>query len=319
MKPPYTITSDIFNIALNISEKLGAINAIHMERQDPELRKNNRIKTIQSSLEIEGNTLSLDQVTAIFNNKRVIGKKNEILEVKNAIATYDNLNILKAHSIPSFRNAHKILMNGLIANAGKFRTKSVGIVKGTKIAHVAPPGSLITGLMKDLFNYLKKDTDSVLIKSCVFHYEMEFIHPFMDGNGRMGRLWQSLILSEHYPIFSFLPIETIIKNKQQDYYDVLGYCDKKGESTEFIKFMLEIILTALDDVVNIPRTKSLTTADRLKMAKEHFDIESFQRKDYMLLFKEISAPTASRDLKYGVDKNLIRKKGKHRLTEYLFK
>ena len=167
------------------------MNSAHLNKPPTELRKKNRIKTIHSSLEIEGNALTVEQITAIIENKRVIGSKKDILEVKNAIAVYDSLDKLNPYNFESFCEAHELLMKGLIESAGKLRNKSVGIAKGSELTHIAPPSEMLKPLMNDLFDYLKNDDDLVLIKSCVFHYEMEFIHPFEDGNGRIGRLWQT--------------------------------------------------------------------------------------------------------------------------------
>ena len=318
MKPPYAITGKILKLIASISEKIGEVNAAHLSKPPTELRKKNRIKTIHSSLEIEGNTLTIEQITAIVENKRVIGPKKDILEVKNAIAVYDYLDKLNPHSFYSFCEAHGILMNGLIESAGRLRSKSVGIMKGSKVAHVAPPGEMLKPLMNDLFNYLKNDEDLPLIKSCVFHYEMEFIHPFIDGNGRMGRLWQTLILKESYPVFEFLPIETIIKERQEKYYEALGKADNSGESTLFIEFMLEVILESLEDLLNIQNV-SLTNIDRINLFKSVIKDDYFSRKDYLKNFREISSPTASRDLKFAVENGLVEKTGDKNSTIYKYK
>jgi Fic family protein len=317
MKPPYEITSQILSQIASISERIGEVNAVHLSKPPTELRKRNRIKTIQSSLEIEGNTLTVEQITDLLNNKRIIAPQKDIIEVKNAIKVYDRLNNFNVYSIKSLCDAHKILMMDLIQDAGKLRKTSVGIVKGDKLAHVAPPGEMIRPLMNDLFNYLKNDDDILLIKSCVFHYEFEFIHPFIDGNGRMGRLWQTLILKEYSPVFDFLPIETLVKERQQDYYNVLGLSDKKGTSTEFIEFMLDIIKNALDDLLNTQNI-TLTANDRINFFRDIIGINEFSRQDYMREFKNISTATASRDLKNAVDDNLIEKKGDKRMTKYKF-
>ena len=249
MKPPYEITGKILNLVASISEKIGEVNAAHLNRPPTELRKKNRIKTIQSSLEIEGNTMTIEQITDLLNNKRVLAPQKDITEVKNAINVYNQLNKFNVYDLKSLCKAHEILMAGLVENPGKLRKTSVGIVKGSDIAHVAPPGEMVYSLMTDLFKYLKNDDDLILIKSCVFHYEFEFIHPFIDGNGRMGRLWQTMILKEHSPIFDFLPIETLVKIRQQEYYKVLSKSDKIGSSTPFIEFMLDIIKDALEDLL----------------------------------------------------------------------
>ncbi len=208
-------------------------------------------------------------------------------------------------------------MKGVNESAGKLRTTSVGIVKGSAIAHIAPPGEMVYSLMSDLFKYLKKDDDIILIKSCVFHYELEFIHPFIDGNGRMGRLWQTMILKEHSPIFEFLPIETVVKLKQQEYYNVLGKSDKEGSSTAFIEFMLEIIKDTLEDLLKVQNI-TLTNNDRIIHFKNIIGNQFFSRQDYLRAFKNISAATASRDLKLAVDDRIIEKQGDKRTTKYKY-
>jgi Fic family protein len=317
MKPPYSITPVILSLISTISEKLGAIIAIHLQAPRTELRKANQIKTIHSTLEIEGNTLSIDQVTAVIENKRVIAPQKDILEVKNAIKVYDAFQSFNALSLPSFLKAHALLMKGLIPMPGKFRTAGAGIVKGSKLTHLAPKANMVKALMNDLFSYLKNDKDLLLIKSCVFHYELEFIHPFVDGNGRMGRLWQSVILKELNPIFVFLPVELIIKQRQSEYYKVLEKSDKSGNSTLFIEFILAAIDEALSTQVN-QRRAPVTAEERIKIFREQFGNNEFSRKDYLEYFKEISAPTASRDLKSGVEQKIIKRRGDKRTAVYNF-
>jgi Fic family protein len=318
MKPPYKITGTILKLVASISEKLGEINAVHLSKPPTELRKRNRIKTIQASLEIEGNTLTIEQITAIVEDKRVLGPQKDILEVKNAIAVYNSIHKLNPISFESFCKAHQILMKGLIDSAGRLRGKSVGIVKGKQIAHLAPKSEMVKPLLNSLFKYLKSENELPLIKSCVFHYEMEFIHPFLDGNGRMGRLWQTLILKEANPVFEFLPIETLIKEQQKKYYDTLAKSDKAGESTVFIEFMLQIILQALDDLLKIQNI-NLTNSDRINLFKSIVNNNYFSRQEYLRNFKEISTATASRDLKYAVDNGLIKKSGEKNTTRYKYK
>jgi Fic family protein len=208
-------------------------------------------------------------------------------------------------------------MAGLIEQPGRFRNQSVGIVHGKEIAHVAPPAVNVPFLMKDLFEYLKDDEDLILIKSCVFHYEMEFIHPFLDGNGRMGRLWQTIILSEANQVFEYLPLENLIIQTQADYYKALAICDKAGESTAFIEYMLKLIEDSLIELLDY-NNKILTDMERI----EYFislKKGEFSRKDYMNVFKDISSATASRDIKKGVDMMRFEKSGDKRLTKYLIK
>jgi len=318
MKPPYEITSEILKLTSSISEKIGEIRSAKLIKPPTELRKRNRIKSIQSSLEIEGNTLTIEQITDLINNKRVLAPQKDIIEVKNAIELYSKLNEFNAYEVDSLCRAHGILMNTLIENAGQFRRTAVGIIKGNNITHVAPPGDIVYPLMKDLFDYLKNDKDILLIKSCVFHYEFEFIHPFIDGNGRMGRLWQTMILKDYSPVFEYLPIESLIKERQQDYYDVLGKSDNQGNSTGFVELMLKIIDIALEDLLKT-QNHTLTSTDRIDIFKNFIGTELFTRQDYLRHNKEISTATASRDLKEAVDNDIIEKTGEKRLTKYRYK
>ena len=318
MKPPYTITAEILHSISSIAEKIGAINAAHLQNPRAELRKANRIKTIQSSLEIEGNTLNTEQVTALFENKKVLAPEKDILEVKNAITVYDQMEKFDPISFNSFLMAHAVIMKGLISSAGKLRTKNVGIVKGSQLTHLAPPSNMVKALLNDLFGYLKKDKDPILLKSCVFHYELEFIHPFSDGNGRMGRLWQTVLLKQYNPVFANLPVETIIKKRQVDYYNALSNADKEGNSTGFIEFMLSLIDEALEQVLSAQQPV-LSGVERIEIFRSIIREQSFSRKEYMRHFKEISAPTASRDLKFALEKGLVKKLGDKRTTIYWFK
>ncbi|WDF66739.1 Fic family protein [Flavobacterium sp. KACC 22763] len=314
MKPPYDITPIILKLITSISEKIGALNAAYLDKQSPKLRKQNRIKTIHSSLQIEGNTLTEEQITALIENKRVIGPQKDVLEVLNAIKVYDDLEKYKSTSSKSFLNAHQLLMKDLILDAGKYRKQGVGIVKGNKVAHIAPPYESVPFLMNDLFEYLKNKDELTLIKSCVFHYEMEFIHPFLDGNGRMGRLWQTVILMEEYPVFEFLPFETLISKTQDSYYKSLAMSDSSGKSTYFIEYMLDVINKSLENLLNYDN-RTIKDIDRL----EYFyslGIKEFTRKDYMHVFKDISAATASRDLKKGLELKFFEITGNQSTAKY---
>ena len=317
-KPPYSITGNILALVSTISEKLGEVNAAYLTKPPTYLRKANRIKTIHSSLEIEGNTLSFDQVTAVFEDRKILGPKKDILEVKNAIRLYDNLKSYKPFSIQSFLNAHALLMKGLVDHPGRFRGKGAGIIKGSQLAHIAPDSSMVHPLMKNLFSYVHNHNDLWLIKSCVFHYEMEFIHPFEDGNGRMGRFWQSVILSDKYPVFEYLPIESIIRAKQEEYYESLGLSDAEGQSTSFIEFILGVIDLALLELLSYERVK-LSDVERIEQFKEFIGNDHFTRKDYLKKYPELSSATASRDLRIGVEKGLIIKSGDKNTTQYRLK
>lgn len=317
MRPPYDITSKILKLISSISEKIGEVNANYLSKQSPQLRKKNRIKTIQSSLQIEGNTLTEEQITALLENKRVIGPRKDVLEVLNAINVYDELNTYKHYSEQDFLKAHSSLMNGLISNAGKYRDQSVGIVKGNDIEHVAPAFQNVPYLMKDLFAYLNDEQELTLIKSCVFHYEMEFIHPFIDGNGRMGRLWQTVILINDYTVFEYLPFETLISASQDEYYKALSMSDKAGKSTPFIEYMLGVIEKSLIQLLNY-NNRILKDTDRLEYFLNQ-GFREFTRKDYMNVFKDISSATASRDLKKGIELSLFKSVGQLNKTKYTMK
>jgi Fic family protein len=297
-----------------VAHKIGEVNALFLTKQSPELRKQNRIRTIQASLSIEGNTLAIDQVTAILDKKRVIGPPKDIAEVNNAIQVYAQLSKYHPYTEKAFLSAHKTLMQGLVKYPGKYRQSGVGIVKGQAIAHLAPPAAQVPVLIKQLFQYLRNDEEAILIKSCVFHYEVEFIHPFADGNGRMGRLWQTLILMQQYPVFEYLPFETLISKHQQEYYQALSISDKRGESTYFIVFMLGILRNALDELLK-ERTGPISNLERIGLFLTS-DVRSFTRKDYMAYFKTVSSATASRDLQLAVQKKLIKKQGEKNQTSY---
>lgn len=314
MKPPYDITSQILNLISSISIKLGEVNANFLNKQSPQLRKQNKIKTIYSSLRIEGNTLSEEQVSAILDNKRVIGPKKDVLEVMNAIKVYNKIETFEPYSNKSFLEAHKWLMEGLVKDAGKYRKQSVGIVQGSKVAHIAPPHQNVPFLMNNLFAYLKRKDELTLIKSCVFHYEMEFIHPFIDGNGRMGRLWQTLILMQEFPVFEFLPLETLIHKSQDEYYKALSTSDKNGKSTVFIEYMLQVIEQSLDELLHF-NNRNLNDINRLAYFVQ-IHKSDFTRRDYMNVFKDISSSTASRDLLKGTELKMIEKMGDKNKTTY---
>lgn len=240
-KPPYSISDKIVNLIAIISALLPTISPNVSMR----LRKDRNIRSVHSSLAIENNTLSLEQVTDVINGRRIIGSPSEILEVKNAFEAYSQIEIFEPFIIADFQNAHRLLMSELVENEGKFRSQGVGIYDGDKLIHAAPKPEFVHGHIENLFGWAKSSEVHPLIKSSVVHYEIEFIHPFMDGNGRIGRLWQTVILSKWDSLFLSLPIETIIFERQREYYAVLAASDKAGDSTVFIEFML----TAIADIL----------------------------------------------------------------------
>ena len=246
--PPFTITDEILRLVSEISERVGELNVMLGERMpSPMLRKENQIKTIHSSLAIEHNSLSLQQVTDVINGKHVLGAPNEIQEVKNAVQAYQLMQSLDAFQEKDLLRAHGLMMADLVDNAGRYRKGGIGVFAGEQCIHMAPPADNVPFLMADLFEWISTTDTHPLVSSCVFHYEFEFIHPFMDGNGRMGRYWQTLLLSRWKGIFAWLPVETIVKQHQQDYYDAIAQSDSQGNSTIFITFMLRCILQTIKE------------------------------------------------------------------------
>jgi Fic family protein len=315
MKPPYEITNRILLLYGQITESLGLCKSLLLVKPEARLRKQNRIKTIHSSLAIEGNTLNIEHVTALIENTKIVGPKKDILEVQNAIRAYEQLSEYNPYSINDFLGVHKVLMKGLVESSGQFRRKQVGILKGSEVQHVAPRYTMVPGLMNDLFNYIKKDSDLDIIKSCVFHYEMEFIHPFEDGNGRMGRYWQTLLLMKVNPIFEYVPVEETIKNNQKQYYKTLADADNTGKSTIFIEFMLEAINHTLRKTIDESNPGNIDYQKRTEFALGNLN-GWFDRKEYMRINKGISTATASRDLKQLLKEGKMESSGEGRMTKY---
>jgi Fic family protein len=319
-KAPYKLTARILKLCTDLERILGQLEGIEFVKTSPLLRKENKIKTIQSSLAIEGNTLTVDQVTNILEGKKVIGPIKDIREVQNAISVYEKLRDWKPFLETSFLNAHSLMMRGLVSDAGKWRNGNVGTFKGSQIAHVAPKAAFVPKLMSELFYSLKNDKElHPLILPCLFHYEIEFIHPFSDGNGRMGRLWQTVCLTKYHPVFEFLPVENMIANHQNNYYATLAQSDKLGSSEPFLEFSLENILLTLKEYLDSFKPKSLNQKDRIEKAKTYFGKRLFSRLDYLKLFKTLSSASASRDLREGVNMGWLIKEGDKRLTQYHFK
>ena len=244
-QPPFTLSLTILRLVGEISEWMGRYSVTSGAALTPQLRRGNRLRSIQASLAIENNTLTLEQVTAVIAGKHVLGLPREIQEVRNAFAAYEALETWQATSIQDLLAAHGILMRGLVDLPGVFRTGGVGIFRGTEAVHIAPPAERVSALMHDLLRWLRETDVHPLVASCVFHYEFEFIHPFPDGNGRLGRLWQTLILSRWKPILAFLPVETVIRDRQAEYYRTLAQADDRADATPLIEFLLGALLAAI--------------------------------------------------------------------------
>lgn len=253
-KPPFHMTDKMISLIAEISEQVGRITVLQEGTISPHLRRENRIRTIHSSLAIEHNSLSLEQVTAILDGKRVLGNPNEIKEVQNAYDAYELMLQLNPASVDDLLKAHKLMMNGLVSENGKFRSGGVGVFDGEVLIHMAPPAEFVPEHIHNLFAWYQQSELHPLIKSAVFHYEFEFIHPFADGNGRMGRMWHSLLLGKWKDLFLWLPIEELIQSRQKEYYDALGVADKQADSAGFVELMLEIIRDSLTEVTVVGRS-----------------------------------------------------------------
>lgn len=248
--PPYEINDEMLDLVARITEKLGQLNGVSALEKLPKLRRVSRISSIHSTLAIENNKLSVGQVTDVIDGKRVLGFQEDVLAVKNAISAYKLLKDIDPYSIDDLLKVHGVMMQGLVSEAGKIRTGQVGVYNGEgEVIHIAPSAEMVSPLIYRLLDWAKTSKANMLIKSSVFHYEFEFIHPFRDGNGRMGRLWQSVMLSCWKPIFEWIPIESIIKENQQEYYKAIALSTSQGRSDKFILFMLSVIDKAIQHIV----------------------------------------------------------------------
>ena len=248
--PPYQLTDAILRLSTEIAATVKEITVRGNLSAQPQLHRANRIRSVHSSLAIEHNSLTLDQVTALLNGKRVLAPQQEVWEVQNAFRAYDLLPTLDPYSIDDLLKVHRVMMDGLVMGAGTFRNTGVGVYAGDQLIHADTPAQYVPEAMQQLFEWLQNTTAHPLVASCVFHYEFEFIHPFADGNGRMGRLWHTLLLAKWKEILAWIPVETLVKERQQEYYDVLGLADKTADSTYFVEFMLTALLDALTDIVS---------------------------------------------------------------------
>lgn len=253
--PPFDITNRMLTLAADISEKLGRISAYRSLDAKPQLRRNNRIRSVHSSLKIESGSLSEGMVRAVLNNRAVIGPEKEIQEVRNAFAAYDRIGSVDPFSLSDLRELHGIMTYLTVEESGSFRRGAEGVFDGERCIFMAPPPEMVGTLMEQLFSWMRQNAETVhpLILSCVFHYEFVFIHPFSDGNGRMARLWQTVLLTKWNPVFQYIPLESQIEKFQDGYYAAIASCNAKGSSTEFIEFMLARIGEVLDEVLSQSR------------------------------------------------------------------
>lgn len=309
-KPPFEITTFILDKVAEIAELVGQVTATSGLSTNPMLRRTNRIRTIHSSLAIEQNTLSLEQVTAVINGKRVIAPPKDIAEVKNAFEIYEMMDSLNPYSVDDLLKAHAVMTRGLTQESGYFRSGPVGVVdKQGDILHFGSLPDYAPGLTIELLDWVRDSNIHMLIKSCVFHYELEVIHPFADGNGRIGRLWHTLLLTQWKPLFAWLPVESIIHDQQDEYYAAINRSNAEAESTAFIEFMLSAIQEALEEAVQTSGVAENMSTDELRWYK----IKQYLKKndtitnaDVRQLF-QVSSATANRILAKLVDEGKIQK------------
>ena len=300
-KPPFEITNAMIDHVAEIAELVGRMTSTNQLSANPTLRRTNRIRTIHGSLAIEQNTLTLEQVTAVLNGKQVLAPPKDIAEVKNAYEIYEQLDELDPHSVDDLLTAHGIMTRGLVDESGVFRSKPVGVVdQEGNVLHFGTLPQYVPDLVMELLDWVKGSDVHMLIRSCVFHYELELIHPFADGNGRVGRLWHTLLLSKWNPVFAWLPVESIIHDHQQEYYDAINASDNAGESTVFIEFMLSAIKASLMDAIHTSDAMSDGKMD--KKALRWQKIEQFLQTHEYIMNADVrelcgvSAATANRIL-----------------------
>ena len=308
-KPPFEITNTILDEIAEIAELVGHVNASLGLSTNPTLRRTNRIRTIYSSLAIEQNTLSLEQVTAVLNGKHVIAPPKDIAEVKNAYEIYEIMDSLDPYSVDDLLRAHGVMTKGLIAESGCFRSRPVGVVdKQGNILHFGTLPDYVPGLVVELLDWVRDSEFHMLIKSCVFHYELELIHPFSDGNGRIGRLWHTLLLTQWKPMFAWLPVESMIHDRQDEYYQAINRSNNEAESTVFIEFMLSAIKEALLEAVQTGRAENRSTEEQ-----RWHQIKYFLEKNGTITNADVrkmlgvSAATANRILAMMTEKGRIKK------------
>lgn len=315
------MTPKIVSLVAEISKVLGRFGEMGAPSPEPKLRRTALAKSLHATAAIEGNTLSVDQVGAILDGRSVPSKHpREVLEVRNAAAAYDRASKFKPWSAKDFLSAHKMIMAQLVNDAGKFRSGQVGVWQDGKVRHMAPPAKRVPTLIDDLFENLAKSKDlPFLVRAAIVHYEIEFIHPFSDGNGRMGRLWQHVVLLQESPAFQYCPFESVIHARQSEYYKALRAADRKGNAAPFVEFALDALKVALEEVIGTLHPRKSRPSDRLGQARQVFGLRKFSRKDYMKNFPGISSATASRDLAAAVKEGALVMDGEKALARYQFR
>ncbi len=319
--PKYKLNNKMVSLVADISRIIGSVSALSNFDKNPKLRRANRIRTIHDSLAIEQNTLTLEQVTSVLNGKMIIAPPKDIQEVKNAYEIYELLDTLDPYSVDDLLKAHGVMTSGLVEESGFFRTKPVGVVdsKSGEVIHVGTLPAYVPQAVEDLLQWLKSDDTNDIIKSCIFHFEFESIHPFLDGNGRTGRLWQTLILSKVDPIFAYLPVESMIYKKQDEYYQAINDSDYAGESTEFIIFMLETIKDALLEATaqsDIQSDNKDVTLEEQKIIELLIDNPNITQLEVAKALN-VTDRTIKRRMKTMQEKNLIKRENGKRNGQWV--
>ncbi|MBL8915005.1 MAG: Fic family protein [Archangium sp.] len=319
MAPTFVLTPRGLRSLTQIERLLGRCDGLDVAQPQPLLRKKNQVRSVRASAAIEGNTLSEEQVTALLEGRRVIGERKEITEILNVNTAYERLPNWRAASRTSLCSAHGVLMKGLTADAGRLRTSSVGVFRGKKLAHLAPPAHLVFDHVTRLLRWTTRSDAPRIVTAVVTHYELLFIHPFLDGNGRLSRLWQQVVQAPHHAVLRYVPIESIIRERQRGYYDALRASDRSGGATPFLDFTLSAMVAALEQFVSevrpdVPNVESRVEASRKKLGRRWFS-----RLDYLALHPRISTATASRDLATALSDRTLEARGARRLTQYRFR
>ena len=316
-RPPYRLTPKTLDLLLRLHEQIGAVQALETSALNPGVRRHNRIRTVHATLHLEGNSLELNQAEALTREEVVFASNRDVLEWHNAWSVYQKLGSWDGTSVDSFLEAHRQLTNGLVDRPGKWRNRAVGIARGNTVVHVAPPEERVPYLMLELFDYLRYDPDPALIKACVFQYELEFVHPFTDGNGRMGRLWQTVLLAEAFPVLAHVPVEAHVAADPEAYYWVLAQCDRQGSSAPFVEYQLGVLLQGLNELHRSQLRARRSTPEERLLIYWQTETPEFTRKDYRRCFPQLSTASASRDLQMGIEQGFWTRSGEKNQSTYV--
>jgi Fic family protein len=321
VRPPFLVSIVAATSLGKLERLLGTWEgAFGVPAPAPLLRRENRVRTVLDTVAIEGNRLSIEQATALLEGKRVRGAPREILEIQNANRAYERVGEWNPLQERALLAAHRVMMQGLVPDAGRFRVGRVGLLQGDRVAHVAPPPHRVPDLMRSLFRFLRSGKQlSSIVQAIVFHYELELIHPFSDGNGRIGRLWQHALLLRTSPLFAHVPTETLIREHQTEYYAALAASDRLGRSDPFLEYMLQVLVLAFERVSGQLRGQPEKKESRVAKARQELGRRWFARKDYLALFPRLSTASASRDLAQAVAAGQVVAQGERALMRYRFR